>query len=66
MPTTRSSSCTRSQNGSNSGSANDLRPFHVGTGATRIRKIFPPRSWMYSSSLIAVSLPSASEMIGVE
>ena len=35
MPTTRSSSCTRCQNGSNSGSANDLRPFHVGTGATR-------------------------------
>ena len=50
MPTTRSSSCTRSQNGSNSRSANDLRPFHVGTGATRMRKILAPRSWTYSSS----------------
>src|SRR5437667_451221 len=33
MPTTTSSSWTRVQNGSNSGSANDFRPFHVGAGA---------------------------------
>ena len=61
-----SSSWTRSQKGSNSGSANDLRPFQVGTGATRMRKIFAPRSWMYSSSSSAGPLPAARLMIGVE
>jgi hypothetical protein len=38
----------------------------VGTGATRIKKIFAPRSATYSNSRIAGSLPSVSEMIGVE
>ena len=43
-----------------------MRPFHVGTGATRMRKIFAPRSAIHSSSPIATSLPAARLMIGVE
>ena len=42
---------TSAQNGSNSCSANDLRPCQVGTGATRIRKILAPCSWMYCELL---------------
>ena len=55
MPTTTSFSCTSSQNGSNSGSANDRGPRNPGTGAGRTRMILAPRSVTHSSSSIAFS-----------
>ncbi len=46
---------TRSQNGSNSSTANERGPMNPGTGAGRTRTIFAPRSISHSSSAIARS-----------
>ena len=53
MPTTTSASCTSSQNGSNSGRANERGPVKPGTGAGRMRMILAPRSSTHSSSSMA-------------
>ena len=55
MPTTTSASCTSSQNGSNSGRANERGRGSPGTGAGRMRMILAPRSITHSSSSIAFS-----------
>ena len=64
MPTVMSNSATRCQKGSNSGKANERRPWYPGTGAGRMRMILAPRSTTHSSSLIA-SLTIGSVMTGV-
>ncbi|CNN29451.1 Uncharacterised protein [Mycobacterium tuberculosis] len=55
MPTRTSCSTTRSQNGSNSGTANDRGPRKPGTGAGRTRMHRAPRLTAHSSSSIAFS-----------
>ena len=55
MPTATSASTTFSQNGSNSGSANERVPSSPGTGAGRISTIRAPRLTTHSSSSIALS-----------
>ena len=59
-----SCSTTFSQNGSNSGSANERGPRKPGTGAGRIRTTRAPRSTTHSSSSIALST-IGSVMTGV-
>ena len=66
MPTTRSSSWTRAQNGSNSGSANDLRPFQVGTGRHADQEDLGAALVDVLELLERASMPAARLMIGVE
>ena len=55
MATSTSNSTTRSQNGSNSGRANDRGPRSPGGAAGRISTARAPRSTHHSSSSMALS-----------